>query len=143
MTIIMAIISLSDFQESFDIIKWPPLLSNNLHHVTLILISIQCISPVLSDHLSYVTLFQCPLERSHQTGLTVFISYLACAKKNTCKKTRKSTISLQYNVISLIFTKNTQKKHLHADTHTNTQHTHTHTHTHTIAYHANIINVSF
>ena len=29
------------------------------------------IKPVLSDHLSYVTVFQCSLERSHKTGLTV------------------------------------------------------------------------
>jgi hypothetical protein len=27
--------------------------------------------PVLSDHLSYVTIFHCSLGRSHKTGLTV------------------------------------------------------------------------
>ena len=30
------------------------------------------IKPVLSVHLSYVTLFQCSLGRSHKTGLTVY-----------------------------------------------------------------------
>ena len=30
------------------------------------------IKPVLSDHLSYVTIFQSSLERSHKTGLTVY-----------------------------------------------------------------------
>ena len=30
------------------------------------------IKPVFSDHLSYVTLFQCFLERSHKTALTVY-----------------------------------------------------------------------
>jgi len=29
---------------------------------------------VLSDHLSYVTIFYCSLGRSHKTGLTVFYS---------------------------------------------------------------------
>ena len=29
------------------------------------------IKPVFSDHLSYVTLFQCYLGRSHETGLTM------------------------------------------------------------------------
>jgi hypothetical protein len=33
------------------------------------------IKPVFSDHLSYVTLFQCSLERSHKTGLTVYLFY--------------------------------------------------------------------
>jgi hypothetical protein len=29
------------------------------------------IKPVVSNHLSYVTIFQCTLGRSHKTGLTV------------------------------------------------------------------------
>ena len=32
------------------------------------------IKPVLSDHLSYVTIFHCFLRRSHMTGLTVFVN---------------------------------------------------------------------
>jgi len=30
------------------------------------------IKPVLSDHLSYVTIFHCSIARSHKTGLTVY-----------------------------------------------------------------------
>jgi hypothetical protein len=30
-------------------------------------------TPVLSDHLSYVTIYHCSLGRSHKTALTVFI----------------------------------------------------------------------
>jgi hypothetical protein len=42
-------------------------------HVTLILISLHStlhIKPLFSDRLSYVTLFQCSLGRSHKTGFT-------------------------------------------------------------------------
>jgi len=40
----------------------------------------QCIliKPVLSDHMSYVTIFHCSLERSHKTGLIVFL--ILCIK---------------------------------------------------------------
>ena len=31
------------------------------------------IKPVLNDHLSYVTIFDCSLERSHKTGLIVYL----------------------------------------------------------------------
>jgi hypothetical protein len=31
------------------------------------------IKPVLSDHLSYVIIFHCSVERPHKTGLTVHI----------------------------------------------------------------------
>ena len=41
--------------------------------MTLIVISLHnaVIKSVLSDHLSYVALFHCPIERSYKTGLTV------------------------------------------------------------------------
>jgi hypothetical protein len=32
--------------------------------------------PVLSDHLSYLTLFHCSLGRSHKTGLTVLVKFI-------------------------------------------------------------------
>jgi hypothetical protein len=38
---------------------------------------------VLSDHLSYVTIFDCSHGRSHKTGLTVYMyneTYLSCTK---------------------------------------------------------------
>jgi hypothetical protein len=53
------------------------------------------INPVFSDHLSYVTLFQCTLGRSHKTRLTVmsclyflfFLEFnLTICKKDTCLK---------------------------------------------------------
>ena len=49
--------------------SWPPLLINHLYYVSFIFISLHLhfISnkSVLSDHLSYVTIFHCSLGRSH------------------------------------------------------------------------------
>jgi hypothetical protein len=43
-----------------------------LYYVTLVLTSLHIlINPVFSNHLSYVTIFQPPLGRSHKAGLTV------------------------------------------------------------------------
>jgi hypothetical protein len=59
----------------------PLFLSNNLYYVTLICISLTVhsisIKPVLSDHLSYVTIFHCSPGKSHKTGLTVYGIYIA------------------------------------------------------------------
>jgi hypothetical protein len=49
-----------------------------LHYLTLFLfpftVHFISIKPVLSDHLSYVTIFHCSLGRSQKTGLTVLVS---------------------------------------------------------------------
>jgi hypothetical protein len=34
---------------------------------------VEVFKPLLSDHLSYVTIFHCSLGRSHKTGLTSFL----------------------------------------------------------------------
>ena len=59
-----------------NLLQRPPLLSNNLYYVTLILIiphsafHINQVKVVFNDHLSCVTLFQRSLGRSRKTGLT-------------------------------------------------------------------------
>ena len=45
--------------------------------------------PVLSDHLSYVTIFHCSIARSHKTGLTVvyvYESYIITLKTTMIRK---------------------------------------------------------
>ena len=47
------------------------------------------IKPVLSDHLSYVTIFHCSIARSHETGLTVvyvYESYIITLKTTMIRK---------------------------------------------------------
>jgi hypothetical protein len=56
------------------------------------------IKPVFSDHLSYVTLFQCSLGRSHRIGLTVITIFRIC-KLQLCWNTRwrkKKTWNLSF-----------------------------------------------
>jgi hypothetical protein len=58
------------------------------------------IKPALSDHLSYVTLFQCSLGRSHKTGLTRFNKKKK--KKNTdCQDITEILLNVALNTITL------------------------------------------
>ena len=55
------------------------------------------IKPVLSDHLYYVTIFDCSLGRSHKTVLTVFLLWKFCLQTNQFDFIWMSTLQWLYS----------------------------------------------
>ena len=53
------------------------------------------IKPVLSDHLSYVSIFHCCLRRSHMTGLTVQLTLVISNSMGPCKKFESTVVRLK------------------------------------------------
>ena len=76
-----------------------------MDNVTLISVHFILIKPVFSDHLSYVTLFQCSLGRSHKTRLTVYVlghSRVLCILKRSLWP---YILRLNIRIIRFTFTK--------------------------------------
>ena len=57
------------------------------------------IKPVLSDHLSYVTIFHCSSGRSHKTGLIVLLKYKPKGNKSYGTKD-KGLLRVKHDMIT-------------------------------------------